>query len=127
MSQWGSKYLGDQNYTALEILRNYYGNEIYINTAEEIEGIPVSYPGSPLDIGSGGADVRTIQEQLVAIRETYSTIPPLTIDGIYGERTKASVEEFQRIFNLPITGTVGYSTWYKISQIYVALEKLAEL
>ena len=127
MSQWGSKYLGDQNYTALEILRNYYGNEIYINTAEEIEGIPVSYPGTPLDIGSSGSDVRTIQEQLVTIRETYSTIPPLTIDGIYGERTQASVEEFQRIFDLPVTGTVGYSTWYKISQIYVALERLAEL
>ena len=125
MSQWGSKYLGDQNYTALEILRNYYGNDIYINTAETIEGIPVSYPGTPLDIGSYGSDVRTIQEQLVAIRETYSLIPPLTIDGIYGERTKASVEAFQEIFDLPVTGTVGYSTWYKISQLYVALEKLA--
>lgn len=33
MTQWGSKYLGDQGYSAIEILRNYYGSSIYINTA----------------------------------------------------------------------------------------------
>ena len=127
MSQWGSKALGDDGLDALQILRNYYGNNIYINTAREVEGIPLSFPGTTLTIGSGGSDVRTIQEQLVRIRQTYSNIPPLAIDGIYGEDTQAAVEAFQRIFDLPVTGEVGYSTWYKISQLYVALEKLAEL
>ena len=127
MSQWGSKALGDDGFSALEILRNYYGNNVYINTAKEVEGIPISFPGTALTIGSGGNDVRTIQEQLVRIRQTYSNIPPLAIDGIYGEDTQAAVEAFQRIFDLPVTGEVGYSTWYKISQLYVALEKLAEL
>ena len=127
MSQWGSKALGDDGLTALEILRNYYGNNVYINSAKEVEGIPISFPGTALTIGSGGNDVRIIQEQLVRIRQTYSNIPPLAIDGIYGEDTQAAVEAFQRIFDLPVTGEVGYSTWYKISQLYVALEKLAEL
>ena len=45
LSQWGSKYLGDQGYSAIQILRNYYGNSIYINTADEISGIPSSWPG----------------------------------------------------------------------------------
>ena len=44
MSQWGSKALGDQGYTAIEILRNYYGDSIYINSTDEISGIPSSYP-----------------------------------------------------------------------------------
>ncbi len=127
MSQWGSKYLGDQNYSALQILRNYYGSDIYINTAEEVSGIPLSWPGYTLDIGDSGTPVRTIQEQLSAIRRTYSNIPSLAIDGIYGEDTAASVSRFQSIFDLPVTGEVDYSTWYKISQLYVALEKLAEL
>ncbi len=127
MSQWGSKYLGDQNYSALQILRNYYGSDIYINTAEEVSGIPLSWPGYPLDIGDSGTPVRTIQEQLSAIRRTYSNIPSLAIDGIYGEDTSAAVSRFQSIFDLPVTGEVDYSTWYKISQLYVALEKLAEL
>ena len=127
MSQWGSKYLGDQNYSALQILRNYYGSDIYINTAEEVSGIPLSWPGYTLDIGDSGTPVSTIQEQLSAIRRTYSNIPPLAIDGIYGEDTAAAVSRFQSIFDLPVTGEVDYSTWYKISQLYVALEKLAEL
>ena len=38
MSQWGSKYLGDQGYSSIDILRYYYGNDMYINTAEEISG-----------------------------------------------------------------------------------------
>lgn len=127
MSQWGSKYLGDQNYSALQILRNYYSSDIYINTAEEVSGIPLSWPGYTLDIGDSGTPVRTIQEQLSAIRRTYSNIPSLAIDGIYGEDTAAAVSRFQSIFDLPVTGEVDYSTWYKISQLYVALEKLAEL
>lgn len=127
MSQWGSKYLGDQNYSALQILRNYYGSDIYINTAEEVSGIPLSWPGYTLDIGDSGTPVRTIQEQLSAIRRTYSNIPSLAIDGIYGEDTAAAVSKFQSIFDLPVTGEVDYRTWYKISQLYVALEKLAEL
>ena len=44
LSQWGSKYLGDQSYTAIQILRYYYGNDIYINTADIISGVPSSYP-----------------------------------------------------------------------------------
>ncbi len=127
MSQWGSKYLGDDNYSAIQILRNYYGSDVYINTAEEVAGIPASWPGYTLDIGDSGTPVRTIQEQLNAIRRTYSNIPALAIDGIYGEDTAAAVSSFQSIFDLPVTGEVNQKTWYKISQLYVALEKLAEL
>ena len=127
MSQWGSKYLGDDGFSAIQILRNYYGSDVYINTAEEVEGIPVSWPGYTLNVGDSGSYVRTIQEQLAAIRDTYSNIPPLDIDGIYGEYTAAAVKKFQQIFDLPQTGEVDYRTWYKISQLFVALEKLAEL
>ena len=109
----------------LEILRNYYGSDVYINTAAEIEGVPVSWPGFLLEIGSSGAPVRTIQEQLSLIRETYSNIPSFEIDGIYGEDTLLAVKKFQEIFNLNESGLVDYSTWYKISEIYVALAKLS--
>ena len=52
LSQWGSKFLGDQNYETIEILRYYYGNNMYINTAEEVSGIPASWPRVDLTIGS---------------------------------------------------------------------------
>ena len=63
MTQWGSKKLADQGYSAVEILRYFYGDDLYINTAEEISGIPASWPGYTLENGSSGEKVRQMQEQ----------------------------------------------------------------
>ena len=127
MSQWGSKSLGDQGYSAIEILRYYYGNNMYINEAEAISGVPSSWPGENLQIGSSGDKVRQVQEQLVRISQVYSAIPTITPDGIYGPATRAAVEAFQSTFGLPVTGVIDYTTWYKISEIYVAVTRIAEL
>ena len=127
LSQWGSKYLGDQNYEAIEILRYYYGNNMYINTAEEVSGIPASWPRVDLTIGSTGEKVRQIQEELARISRSYPAIPTVTPDGIYGPATREAVEVFQRVFGLPVTGVIDYRTWYKISEIYVAVSRIAEL
>lgn len=127
MTQWGSKSLGDQGYSAIEILRYYYGDDMYINTAEAISGIPSSWPGYNLEIGSSGSKVRQLQEQLNVIAGAYPAIPKLTADGIYGPATAESVRTFQSVFGLPATGIVDYSTWYKISEIYVGVSRIAEL
>ena len=127
MSQWGSKSLGDQGYSAIEILRNYYGDSIYINETEEISGVPSSYPGTPLRNGSAGEDVRTIQRQLNVISDAYPLIPKIAEDGSFGPRTEEAVKTFQKIFNLTQDGIVGFRTWYKISEIYVGVSRIAEL
>lgn len=127
MTQWGSKSLGDQGYSAIEILRYYYGSNMYINTAEEIAGIPLSWPGYALDIGATGNKVEQIQDQLNAIANNYPLIPKISVDGIYGERTQNSVQVFQDVFGLPETGIVDYRTWYKIQEIYVGVTRIAEL
>lgn len=126
MSQWGSKALGDDGLTASEIIRYYYGSDMYINSAEIISGIPASFPGYNLTIGSRGDAVIQIQQQLNRIARNYPALPPVTADGIYGENTANAVREFQRVFNLPVSGIVDYPTWYKISQIYVGVTKIAE-
>ena len=127
LSQWGSKSLGDRGYSPIEILRYYYGDDVFINTAEQISGIPSSYPGFDLTVGTSGDKVRMVQEQLVTISEVYSAIPTISIDGIYGQRTADAVREFQSIFGLPQTGVIDYRTWYKISQIYVGITRIGEL
>lgn len=127
LSQWGSKSLGDQGYSAIEILRYYYGSSMYINTAEEIAGIPLSWPGELLDIGTRGDKVEQIQDQLNAISNNYPRIPKIAVDGIYGERTQNAVRVFQEVFGLPETGVVDYRTWYKIQEIYVGVTRIAEL
>ncbi len=125
MSQWGSKDLGDQGYNYTDILKRYYGSDIYLQQAEKVSGIPSSYPGKPLQVGSTGKDVRTIQEQLNTIAKNYPAIKKVKVDGVFGQETRVAVETFQEIFNLSSDGIVGFSTWYKISDVYVAVAKLA--
>lgn len=127
LSQWGAKYLGDQGYSTIEILRYYYGSNIYINSADEISGIPASWPGSNLSVGSTGTKVRQMQEQLDVISRSFPAIPRVTADGIFGAETQAAVRAFQRVFDIPVTGVVDFTTWYKISQIYVGVSRIAEL
>ena len=127
MTQWGSKELGDQGYSPIEILRYFYGDDMYINSAEEISGIPASWPGYTLEEGSSGAKVRQMQEQLNVIAGAYPALPKITADGIYGPATENAVREFQSVFGLPVTGKVDYPTWYKISEIYVGVSRIAEL
>ncbi len=126
LSQWGSKYLGDEGYTAIEILRYYYGNDMYINTAEIISGVPSSYPGYSLGIGASGEKVRQLQNQLNRIARNYPAIPTVTADGIYGPRTAEAIRTFQGVFNLPQTGVTDYATWYEVSDIYVGVSRIAE-
>ncbi len=127
MSQWGSQDLGKRGYSTSEILRYYYGDTLYIATAEEVSGVPVSYPGYDLEVGSSGNNVLTIQEQLNTISDSYPAIPKIAEDGIYGPATENAVRTFQSIFGLPQTGVVNYRTWYRISEIYVAVTRIAEL
>ena len=127
MTQWGSKSLGDQGYNYEDILRYFYGDNIVFAEAQIVSGVPISFPGTTLEVGSEGNYVRTIQNQLNAISRSYPAIPKVAEDGIYGQSTAESVRTFQQVFGLPQTGVVDFKTWYEISRIYVAVTKIASL
>lgn len=127
MTQWGSKYLGDQGRIPYDILKTYYGNDIELVRAEQVTGSPQSYPGYELVVGSTGEEVRVIQEQLNRIAQNYPLIPKVPVDGNFGTKTQEAVKVFQSIFNLPQTGVVDYATWYKISDVYVGVTRIAEV
>lgn len=126
LSQWGSKSLGDRGYTPIEILRNYYGDSIFINSSEVISGVPSSWPGYNLEVGSSGEKVRQMQQHLNVISNSYPLIPKIAEDGVFGPQTEEAVKTFQRVFNLTPDGIVGFRTWYKISEIYVGVSRIAE-
>ena len=109
----------------MSILRKYYGAEVYLKGAEKVEGVPLSYGGQVLSQGSEGEDVRTAQMQLNRIAGSYPAIPVVPADGIYGPGTQEAVTAFQRIFHLPQTGSVDFATWYEISNVFVAVTKMA--
>lgn len=125
LSQWESKNLGEQGEDYINILRRYYGSEIYLESATEVTGIPISFPGETLGVGSSGDAVRTIQRQLNSISNNYPLIPKLAVDGNYGQSTLDAVKTFQKIFDLPQTGYVDYKTWYEISKVYTAVMRLS--
>lgn len=128
LSQWGSEALSKEGFSALEILKKYYGDDIEIVSDAPIRGNTPSYPGQPLLNGSSGPSVTVVQASLNRIAQNYPAIPKITpVDGIYGANTAASVKAFQEIFSLTADGIVGLATWYQIVRIYVAVVKLAEL
>ncbi len=124
LSQWGSKELADQGLNALQILRNYYGSDIVLKQAKKVEGIPLSFK-YVLETGSRGDEVLTIQQQLNAISNNYPLINKVVADGNYGPETAEAVRIFQEVFDLPVTGKVNFPTWYRISDIFVAISKLS--
>lgn len=126
LSQWGSQSLAEQGYSAIDIIHYYYGNDMYINSADIISGVPSSWPGYDLTIGSSGEKVRQLQQQLNRIARNYPAIPTLIPDGIYGPDTADAVRMFQKIFHLPQTGIVDYPTWFEISDIYVGVTRISE-
>ncbi len=128
LKQWGTVTLANEGYNALGMLRYYYGNTVSLYVAPVVSGVPQSYPGAALRRGSTGNYVATIQRQLLRIRQDYPLIPNLgRADGIFGSGTEAAVRYFQSIFALNVDGVVGKATWYKISYIFTAVTKLAEL
>jgi len=128
MSQWGTVTLANRGMDALEILRYYYPKDLMLTQTENIAGITLSYPGEPLTLGSEGDAVRRIQNDLNRIRANYPLIPMIpSPNGIFGFETQNAVMTFQRVFNMPANGIVNQATWNRISAIFTAVSRLAEL
>ena len=127
LSQWGSKSLGDKGYTSLGILKYYYGNNIELSNASIKEDYPTSFPGYNLKMGSCGESVQKLQNELNIIRSSYPKIPIIkTPNGKYENDTFNSVKTFQQVFNLPQTGIIDFTTWYKISYVYSAVSNMTK-
>lgn len=128
LSQWGTVTLANQGYTPIAVLRYYYPDDVEIAQTNAISNVVTSYPGTALRVGSAGLDVQTIQTYLNRIRRNYPAIPAINDEtGVFGDTTRAAVTKFQSIFNLATDGIVGKATWYKISDLYTAVTRLAEL
>lgn len=126
--QWGSVELANQGYSAMDILRYYYGSDIELVENAPLADRTQSYPGAPLSRGSFGDDVRVIKNELGRIRRNYPAIPQInTSTSVFDSQTEAAVIAFQQIFNLTPDGIVGKATWYAIKRVFAAVKRLSEL
>ncbi len=79
-------------------------------------------PPTTLQVGSTGDKVRQLQYMLSVLSSYIPSIPPVTVDGVYGQGTRAAVLAFQRRYQLPETGTVGQATWDALYDQYSGIE-----
>ena len=127
LSQWGSVSLANQGKNYLDILKNYYGNDISIKYDAPVGNYAGVFPGN-VGLGNAGNPVLAIQRDLRRIRKNYPAIPDITNTlGIYDVETENAVKKFQEVFNLPVTGIVDKGTWYKIKYVYTSVKKLSDL
>lgn len=76
----------------------------------------------PLQVGSSGEKVRHLQYMLSMLSRYIRQFPPLAIDGVFGEDTRAAVLAAQQYFGLPATGIVNAKTWDEIYDQYAGIE-----
>ena len=86
-------------------------------------GIARPYPGFPVTLGQRGENVLALQQYLRLISQTYTEIPMIAADGIFGQATENAVRAFQNRFGLTPDGIVGLSTWEAIGSLYNDLAK----
>lgn len=128
LSQWGSQELALQGYDSMDILRNYYGQDIELVVNAPILQPRDSYPGTPLRRGDYGPEVLVVQTMVNRIAKDYPAIPVIwPAAAVFDGNTQRSVRAFQQIFGLTADGVVGKATWYKLVSLYNAVSDLSEL
>lgn len=128
LSQWGTVDLANSGFSPYEILQYYYGDDINIVKDAPVKSAMPSYPGIPLQYGSAGNDVKSMQIFLNRISRNYPAIPKIPqVDGIFDTSTVDAVRVFQEVFDLTVTGIIDEATWYRIIYIYTSVKHLAEL
>ena len=73
-----------------------------------------TWGGTVLRTGSTGSAVEQLQFWLNTLAQYESSIPSLTVDGVYGTGTANAVRAFQRKYGLTVDGVVGRNTWTEL-------------
>lgn len=113
--------------TWYEIVRLYAG----VNSLSELRSQGQRFyanswsPPNGLNVGDTGEKVQLLQYMLSVLSTFIPSIPPVNVDGIFGQNTRAAVLAAQRRFGLPETGSVGAQTWDEIYDQYSGIENTA--
>ena len=88
---------------------------------QQLLGESFEYTGV-VQLGDTGLKVTVAQYLLSVLSEFYNTIPFVTVDGVFGRNTEIAVEEFQRTFNLPVTGVITAGVWNELYGAFVGID-----
>ena len=79
-----------------------------------VTNIPIANKNFYLGQGQQGLAVYKIQEYINELAEKNPCLRPISIDGIYGEKTEIAIQQYQYLYDLVIDGIVGSMTWDSI-------------
>ncbi|MBQ9070467.1 MAG: peptidoglycan-binding protein [Clostridia bacterium] len=100
-------------------IQSTYYNILSTIDYEFMAGATLPFPGRILIQGISGEDVRALQEYLNYVSNTYTEIPKVTVDGVFGPSTEAAVIAFNRLFDIPGgENRVTAQTWRALTDIY---------
>ncbi len=88
-----------------------------------VTSVGIPFPGEYLAIGSGGENVITLQTYLGVVATVYPSIQAPAVTGDFDTQTQEAVREFQRLFDLDVSGVVGPITWDEIADQYVLISE----
>jgi peptidoglycan hydrolase-like protein with peptidoglycan-binding domain len=116
---FGLDATGIVNETTWNSIQNTYYEILSRFPYDFADGLILPYPGRVLRIGVDGNDVRALQEYLNYIAGTYSQIPRVSVDGVYGPSTADAVNKFVDTFGLPDSkGRVNAQVWNAVISVY---------
>ena len=98
------------------LLKNTYN--VVLFDGKDVNIQVASYPGTPLQLGSTGDNVRTLQQYINAIAEVNENVTPVNETGVYGRATRAAVIALQGANGIIRTGVVNEATWDAITNAY---------
>ena len=81
-----------------------------------------TWNGVALRTGSTGSSVEQVQFWLNTLAQYDSSIPSITVDGVYGTATANAVRAFQRKYGLTVDGVVGQTTWNEIYDEFLSIQ-----
>lgn len=128
LSQWGTVPLAEQGYGPYDILVEFYGPDINLNTDTPVRTNTPSYPGLPCGWETPGTTYAPSRCSSTASPATIPASPRSHRWTVYsGRKRTMRYREFQRIFKLTADGIIGKATWYRIAYLYTSIKRLSEL
>lgn len=75
--------------------------------------------------GNSGIDVKKLQYYLNQILK-QPNLKLMSEDGVYGKNTEFAVALFQYVYQLPVDGVVGTTTWNNIIEVFKGMSNVSK-
>lgn len=121
--RYGLPITGVMDEATYSVLYDVYRSYITSLPDSQFVGTARPFPGFPLTEGQSNEFVTYLQTYLDVISNSYPEVPDVSVDGVFGPATEASVIAFQNRFGLTPDGIVGLRTWEAIASLYEDLVK----